>query len=143
MSNSDFDQKIQDVFGEFAIDKGLVRRLGATGEDRHVPSYVMDWIVTHNAKSHQSTGSIEHAVRDFIAKHLPPKGDKERIRFLLSQDETLVLLDAIKRVRTEGAELDERVIKREIDTRDRTGKYRDRIAEVFEMLVSQDGRQWQ
>ena len=81
MSNSAFDQKIQDVFGEFAIDKGLVRRLGATGEDRHVPSYVMDWIVTHNAKSHQSTGSIEHAVRDFIAKHLPPKGDKERIRF--------------------------------------------------------------
>ena len=81
MSNSAFDQKIQDVFGEFAIDKGLVRRLGATGEDRHVPSYVMDWIVTHNAKSHQSTGSIERAVRDFIAKHLPPKGDKERIRF--------------------------------------------------------------
>jgi len=95
MSNSAFDQKIQDVFGEFAIDKGLVRRLGATGEDRHVPSYVMDWIVTHNAKSHQSTGSIERAVRDFITKHLPPKGDKERIRFLLSQGETLVLLDAI------------------------------------------------
>ena len=31
MSNSAFDQKIQAVFGEFAIDKGLVRRLGATG----------------------------------------------------------------------------------------------------------------
>jgi len=73
----------------------LVRRLGATGDDRHVPSYVMDWIVTHNAKSGQSTGSIERAVRDFIAKHLPPKGEKERIRFLLSQSETLVLLDAI------------------------------------------------
>jgi len=28
-------------------------------------------------------------------------------------------------------------------TRDRTGKYRDRIPEVFEVLVSQDGRQWQ
>ena len=28
-------------------------------------------------------------------------------------------------------------------TRDRTGKYRDRIPEVFEVLVSQDGQQWQ
>lgn len=28
-------------------------------------------------------------------------------------------------------------------TRDRSGKYRDRIAEVFEVLVSQDGKQWQ
>ena len=94
-SNSAFDQRIQQAFGEFAIDRGLVRRLAGTGDDRHVPSYVMDWIVTHNAKSHESTGAIEQAVRDFIAKHLPPKGEKERIRFLLSQGETLVLLDAI------------------------------------------------
>jgi hypothetical protein len=28
-------------------------------------------------------------------------------------------------------------------TRDRTGKYRDRIPEVFEVLVSKDGQQWQ
>jgi ATP-dependent Lon protease len=95
MGNSEFDRKIQEVFGEFAIDKGLVRRLGASGDDRHVPSYVMDWIVTHSAKSHDSTGAIERAVQDFIARHLPAKGEKERIRFLLSQGETLVLLDAI------------------------------------------------
>ncbi len=95
MNYSSFDRKIQEVFGEFAIDKGFVRRLTGTGDDRHVPSYVMDWIVTYNARSHQSTGSIERAVRGFIATHLPPKGDKQRIRFLLSQGETLVLLDAI------------------------------------------------
>ncbi|MFV1967287.1 MAG: discoidin domain-containing protein, partial [Pirellulaceae bacterium] len=34
-------------------------------------------------------------------------------------------------------------VARVIVTRDRTGKYRDRIPEVFEVLVSQDGRQWQ
>ena len=28
-------------------------------------------------------------------------------------------------------------------TRDRTGKFQDRIPEVFEVLVSQDGQQWQ
>jgi hypothetical protein len=34
-------------------------------------------------------------------------------------------------------------VARVIITRDRTGKYRDRIPEVFEVLVSQDGQQWQ
>jgi hypothetical protein len=34
-------------------------------------------------------------------------------------------------------------VARVLVTRDRSGKYRDRIPEVFEVLVSQDGRQWQ
>ena len=34
-------------------------------------------------------------------------------------------------------------VARVIVTRDRTGRYRDRIPEVFEVFVSQDGRQWQ
>jgi len=34
-------------------------------------------------------------------------------------------------------------VARVIVTRDRTGRYRDRIPEVFEVLVSQDGRHWQ
>ncbi|MDY0165221.1 MAG: discoidin domain-containing protein, partial [Thermoguttaceae bacterium] len=34
-------------------------------------------------------------------------------------------------------------VARVVITRDRTGKYRDRIPEVFEVLVSQDGQQWQ
>lgn len=95
MKSTALDEKIRTAFGEFAVDKGLIRRLGGSGDDRHVPSYVMDWIVTHNAKSHTSTGSLERAVQDFIANHLPAKGDKERIRFKLSQGETLTLLDAI------------------------------------------------
>jgi len=33
-------------------------------------------------------------------------------------------------------------VARVIVTRDRTGKYRDRIPEVFEVLISQDGRKW-
>ena len=95
MKSTSLDEKIRSVFGEFAVDKGLIRRLGGSGDDRHVPSYVMDWIVTHNAKSQASTRTLERAVQDFIANHLPAKGDKERIRFKLSQGETLTLLDAI------------------------------------------------
>ncbi|TVS14372.1 MAG: discoidin domain-containing protein, partial [Planctomycetaceae bacterium] len=34
-------------------------------------------------------------------------------------------------------------VARVIITRDRTGRYTDRIPEAFEVLVSQDGRQWQ
>ena len=34
-------------------------------------------------------------------------------------------------------------VARVIVTRDRTGKYRDRIPEVYDVLVSQDGQQWQ
>ena len=90
-----FDDKVRNVFGEFAIDKGLVHRMGISGDDRHVPSYVMDWIITHKSRSSSSTGTLEQQVQDFIQAHLPAKGDKERVKFKLSQGETLTLLDAI------------------------------------------------
>ena len=89
------DDKIRSVFGEFAVDKGLIRRMGVSGDDRHVPSYVMDWIVTYTAKTQNTTSSLERAVQEFIAKHMPAKGEKERIRFKLAQGEVLTVLDAV------------------------------------------------
>jgi ATP-dependent Lon protease len=89
------DDKIRTAFGEFAVDKGLIRRMGVSGDDRHVPSYVMDWIVTYTAKTQKTTSSLERAVQEFIAKHLPAKGEKERIRFKLAQGEVLTVLDAV------------------------------------------------
>ncbi len=95
MTTTALDDKIRSVFGEFAVDKGLIRRMGVSGDDRHVPSYVMDWIVTYTAKTQKTTSSLERAVQEFIAKHLPAKGEKERIRFKLAQGEVLTVLDAI------------------------------------------------
>jgi ATP-dependent Lon protease len=95
MTTATLDEKIRTVFAEFAVDKGLIRRLGVSGDDRHVPSYVMDWIVTHTSRGGDSTSTLQRAVHDFIQKHLPAKGDKERVKFKLSQGETLTLLDAI------------------------------------------------
>ena len=46
MATADLDRKVLDTFKEFAIDKGLITRLGLSRDDRHIPSYVMDWIVT-------------------------------------------------------------------------------------------------
>lgn len=90
-----FDDKVKSVFGEFAIDKGLIQRMGISGDDRHVPSYVLDWIVTHKSRSSSTTGTLEQQVQEFIQSHLPAKGDKERVKFKLSQGETLTILDAI------------------------------------------------
>jgi len=96
MNNADsLDDKVKEVFGEFAIDKGLIRRMGISGDDRHVPSYVMDWIVTHKSGISSSTGTLEQQVQEFIQSHLPAKGDKQRVKFKLGQGETLTILDAI------------------------------------------------
>jgi len=90
-----FDEKVRDVFQEFAIDKALTRRMGISGDDRHVPSYVMDWIVTRKSRGSGSTGTLQQQVQEFIKAHLPAKGDKERVKFRLSQGEELTILDAI------------------------------------------------
>ncbi|MCP4891983.1 MAG: BREX system Lon protease-like protein BrxL [Planctomycetaceae bacterium] len=90
-----FDEKVRDVFQEFAIDKALIRRMGISGDDRHVPSYVMDWIVTRKSGGDSSTGTLQQQVQEFIQAHLPAKGDKERVKFKLSQGEELTILDAI------------------------------------------------
>ncbi len=96
MARPELDRKILDTFKEFAIDKGLITRLGISRDDRHIPSYVMDWIVTFAAsKVGMNTGRLRDAVVDFIKKHLPSKGEKEAIKFRLSQGETLTLLDAL------------------------------------------------
>jgi ATP-dependent Lon protease len=90
-----FDEKIRDVFQEFAIDKALIRRMGISGDDRHIPSYVMDWIVTRKSSGDGSTTTIKQQVQDFIQAHLPAKGDKERVKFKLGRGEVLTILDAI------------------------------------------------
>lgn len=94
-TSTTFDEKIRDVFQEFAIDKALIRRMGISGDDRHIPSYVMDWIVTRKSGGDGSTTTIQQQVQDFIQAHLPAKGDKERVKFKLGQGEVLTILDAI------------------------------------------------
>lgn len=89
------DEKIRDVFQEFAIDKAQIRRMGISGDDRHIPSYVMDWIVTRSSSGDGSTTTIKQQVQDFIQAHLPAKGDKDLVKFKLGQDEVLTILDAI------------------------------------------------
>jgi ATP-dependent Lon protease len=89
------DRKIKESFGDLAIDKRLVKRLGLSGDDRHVPSYVMDWIVTFLSAKAKGTTQLGEAVAQFVREHLPAKGEKEAVKFKLSQGEVLTILDAV------------------------------------------------
>ena len=94
-STSTLDDKIRKTFGDFAVDKGLIARLGISGDDRHVPAYVMDWIVTRLSATSSETTNLRKAVGDFVQEYLPSKGEKQRVKFRLSQGEVLTLLDAV------------------------------------------------
>ncbi len=92
----ELDKKVQAVFGEVAIDRGLVQRLGVSGDGRHVPSYVMDWIVTRERNKADGTSQLSAAVAEFIKKHLPSKGEKELVKHRLRQGEMITILDAVR-----------------------------------------------
>ena len=89
------DRKIRESFGDLAIDKRLVRKLGVSGDDRHVPSYVMDWIVTFLSSKAKGTTKLRESVAEFVRSHLPAKGEKEAVKFKLSQGEVITILDAV------------------------------------------------
>jgi len=92
----ELDQKVQAAFGDVAIDRGLVQRMGVSGDDRPIPSYVLDWIITRERNSSSGTTQLSESVAQFIQKHLPPKGEKELVKHRLGQGEMLTVLDAIK-----------------------------------------------
>jgi ATP-dependent Lon protease len=101
--SKELDQKVQAVFGDVAIDRGLVQRLGVSGDDRHVPSYVMDWIITRESKNADGTTQLSESVAKFIKDHLPSKGEKELVKHRLGQGDMMTILDSIKvRVKLDG-----------------------------------------
>jgi len=101
--SKELDKKVQKVFGDVAIDRGLVQRLGVSGDDRHVPSYVMDWIITHESKKSVDTTQLSNSVAQFIKDHLPSKGEKDLVKHRLGQGEMITILDSIKvRVKLDG-----------------------------------------
>ena len=69
MSTPELDRKILETFKEFAIDKGLITRLGLSRDDRHIPSYVMDWVVTFAAEQ----GGNEHGPASRCGRRLHPE----------------------------------------------------------------------
>ncbi|WP_194715674.1 BREX system Lon protease-like protein BrxL [Noviherbaspirillum soli] len=92
---TDFDTKLKEVFGELVIDKQLVRSLGIRNE-RTIPSFVEEWLVTRFAKPDADNEQIRRGILEFIKKHLPAKADKDLFLNRLHNGEQVTVLDSFK-----------------------------------------------
>ena len=70
---NEFDKKILDTFGDLAVDKGIVNRLGLSKHDRNIPSYVMDWIISNRMKTCKNTASLQQSIATFYRNPLARK----------------------------------------------------------------------
>lgn len=71
----DIDNKLQQQYYAVVVDKRLLNQEGISA----LPSYVSEWLVRRFFKE----GITEEArarMRDFVSKHLPPRGKKEEIK---------------------------------------------------------------
>lgn len=86
---SDLDSRIQETFPDVCVHKGLSAQAGLSG--RALPAFVSDWLV-----SRYSSGDTvdKDAVRQFVARYLPDKKQKESLRFALRSGEKLKILDS-------------------------------------------------
>ena len=87
-----FEQKSLDNFGDIIINKGLIHQAGFGS--RAIPKYVGEWIISHyNNDELNLSEEGREKIAKFISKYVPPKGDKERIKNRLLEQEEIQLLD--------------------------------------------------
>lgn len=92
MNSQILDEKIAASFGELTIDKALVRQLKIR-EKRTIPSFVEEWLISRFQSPDKSQQQVYQDITDFMSKHLPAKGEKEKIKYRLHSGESVVLLD--------------------------------------------------
>ncbi|NOQ13233.1 MAG: BREX system Lon protease-like protein BrxL [Methyloprofundus sp.] len=92
MNPQTLDEKIAASFGELTIDKALVRELKIR-EKRTIPSFVEEWLISRFQSPEKSHQQVYQDITDFMSKHLPAKGEKEKIKYRLHSGESVVLLD--------------------------------------------------
>lgn len=92
MNPQALDVKIAANFGELMIDKALVRQLKIR-EKRTIPSFVEEWLISRFQSPGKSLQQVQKDISDFMSKHLPAKGEKEKIKYRLHSGESVVLLD--------------------------------------------------
>lgn len=92
MNKEQLDAKIRDTFNELTIDKALVRKLKIR-EKRTIPSFVEEWLISRFQQPGKSDADVYSEITGFMSKHLPAKTEKEKIKYRLMQNESVVLLD--------------------------------------------------
>ncbi|WP_318523251.1 BREX system Lon protease-like protein BrxL [Photobacterium leiognathi] len=86
------NEKIEQCFGEIAINKKLVADLKLR-ESRTIPSFVEEWLVAKFSDPSEQSMETRRKITSFMAEHLPSKNDKEKIKWKLSNGNSVVILD--------------------------------------------------
>jgi ATP-dependent Lon protease len=92
MNKEKLDHKIREIFSELTIDKALVRKLKVR-EQRTIPTFVEEWLITRFQQPGKSDGDVYKDITSFMSNHLPAKTEKEKIKYRLQLNESVVLLD--------------------------------------------------
>ena len=92
MKKDQLDEKISSLFSELVIDKALVRTLKIR-EKRTIPTFVEEWLISRYQVPGKSNADVYSEITDFMSKHLPTKTEKEKIKYRLQQNDSVVLLD--------------------------------------------------
>ncbi len=92
MNKEQLDCKIRETFHELTIDKSLVRDLNIR-DKRTIPSFVEEWLISRFQGADKSNSDVYNDVTSFMSKHLPAKTEKEKIKYQLQRNESVVLLD--------------------------------------------------
>ena len=88
MDTDNLNQLVRDCFPDVSVDKELSRAI--TAGERAIPAFVRDWLISR----YQTDDGVDNeGIRDFLAKHLPDKQQREVLRNQLLNSEELVLLD--------------------------------------------------
>jgi len=92
MNKEQLDDKIRETFSELTIDKALVRKLKIR-EQRTIPTFVEEWLISRFQQPGKSDREVFKEITSFMSNHLPAKTEKEKIKYRLQMNESVVLLD--------------------------------------------------
>ncbi|MBI9047159.1 MAG: BREX system Lon protease-like protein BrxL [Anaerolineaceae bacterium] len=87
---SEVDRLIEASFPDVSVHKGLANGIGLSG--RVIPAFVADWLVSRYSSN---DGSVDgDAIRQFIARYLPDKKQRESLMYELRNGNQLKILDS-------------------------------------------------
>ena len=90
MNKENLDAKIEKFFPDVCVHKGIAASVGLSG--RMIPAFVFDWLVS---RYRDKDGGVDgDGIRNFIARYLPDKKQKESLMYDLTTGNQLKILDA-------------------------------------------------
>lgn len=90
MEKQNLDTKIETFFPDVCVHKGIAASVGLSG--RMIPAFVFDWLVS---RYRTNEGGVDgDGIRNFIARYLPDKKQKESLMYELRSGNQLKILDA-------------------------------------------------